>query len=182
MKMLLSHLCAFPQLAKTLIEFTVSETPIHGPRGFLTTSPRTVSSDCVVEELAMLLKYVEPNGNSSDPIQWSIRQQLLFQSRNNKSWNEKYLLIRPSAAFRSRIIDEFMHRGGIACHWTNLPQLLISSLPAHWQSYIKSIDEKIWHLVSCGRMAQRATWHLVVADNGTGQVYKFHKSILTHAW
>lgn len=96
-------------------------------------------------EIFVLLKYVEPNGNSTDPVPWYIRQQLLYQS---SSTNEKSLALRPSAAFKGKVVDEFMQRGGIASHWTNLHMLLVGSLTANWADYARFLDEGIWKLVS----------------------------------
>jgi len=140
MSVLLSHISAFPQLANALPEFTASDVPFHGSRTFFEAKSSLENSP---DELYMLLKYIEPNNNTTDPIPYSIRQQLLYQS---VSTSETCLALRPSAAFKARVVDEFMARGGHTSHWTNMPALLVGSLPAHWSAYARFLDEKVWSL------------------------------------
>jgi hypothetical protein len=97
----------------------------------------------------MLLKYVEPNGNTSDPIPYSVRQQLLYQNYGFGDANdqEAIVLSRSSAVLKRRITEEFLDRGGSVRHWSNVPLLAVSTLSCHWAAYCKFLDEAIWRIV-----------------------------------
>jgi hypothetical protein len=148
METLLLHVSAFPQVLTAIPEFTATDLPKAGSRTFFGAKCFDGTISRFTDELYILLNYAEPNRNSSDPIPWSIRRQLLYQSFDAVSLREKSITIRPSEAFKSRITEELMQRDGIPCHWTNLPLLLVGSLPAHWSPYARFLDKKIWYLVS----------------------------------
>jgi hypothetical protein len=97
----------------------------------------------------MLLKYVEPNGNTSDPIPYSMRQQLLYQNYGfgSASDQESMVLSRSSAVLKRRITEEFLDRGGLVRHWSNVPLLAVSTLVCHWAEYCKFLDEAVWNIV-----------------------------------
>jgi hypothetical protein len=147
METLLLHVSAFSQVANVLPEFTATDHPIAGSRAFFGAKHFDSMVHNFTDELYVLFNYAEPNGNDSDPIPWSIRQQFLYQSFNSEYLRERCITIRPSGAFRGRIVEEFVQRGGVPCHWTNLLLLLVGSLPAHWSAYIRFLDKKIWCLV-----------------------------------
>ncbi|KAK7184896.1 hypothetical protein PSPO01_09207 [Paraphaeosphaeria sporulosa] len=146
MKVLLSSFSAFPQLANALPEFAASDIPIQGSRTFFHTECSISRLEGSSDHLCMLLKYIEPNRNFSDPIPWSIRQQLLHQSIDACTLREHCVVIRPSEAFKASIIDQFMQRGNVSTHWTNLPVVLVGSLNAHWSAYVRFLDKEIWDI------------------------------------
>ncbi|KAL1599635.1 hypothetical protein SLS60_007438 [Paraconiothyrium brasiliense] len=144
MKVLLSKISAFPQLANALPEFGASDVPTQGSRTFFNSEHSLGTKWSGSHEFYVLLKYVEPNGNKSDPIPWSIRQQLFYQSFDASCMMENCVTIRPSQSFRRKIIDQFMETSGVSCHWTNLPMVLVGSLNAHWSAYARFLEEEIW--------------------------------------
>lgn len=95
----------------------------------------------------MLLKYVELNGNMSDPIPWSIRQMLFYQKFDQSLNRESVVLFRASSTLKRRIQEEFYGNGGHVHHWTNLPLLLVSSLLSNWAEYAKFLDLAVWKIV-----------------------------------
>ena len=102
----------------------------------------------------MILKYVELNGNPSDPIPWSVRQMAIYQHHDRSNNRESVLLIRASDSLRRRIQEELQESSQQPkpwSHWTNLPLLTISSLTENWTEYFRFLDKKVWAIDKTSR-------------------------------
>ena len=103
-----------------------------------------------VFELCLILKYVELNGNKSDPVPWSVRQMVLYQKLDKSCQQEAVLLVRASEDMKRRVLEELQENpNAVQCwsHWTNVLLLAISTLSRNWSEYIKFLDLAVWKIV-----------------------------------
>lgn len=127
----------------------------------------------------MLLKYVEPNGNKSDPIPYSVRQQLLYQGLDTARNLETIVLFRSSTTLQRRITEEFHGYWGNAAHWTNLPLLAVSTLTSHWAEYCRFLDEGVWKIDKSSTHTNPFLPSLGEANFKTLQVTQKYHDLLT---
>ncbi|KAF2184947.1 hypothetical protein K469DRAFT_167501 [Zopfia rhizophila CBS 207.26] len=181
LNMLLDHIDAFPQLGYALPAFAASDVPVHEGKTNFNSLQRWETSGDFTFELSMLLKYVELNGNKSDPVPYSIRQQLFYQ---NFCWEKKMesaVLFRASTVLKRRIQEEFHGQGGYASHWTNLPVLLIGSIPSGWAEYVKFLDEGVWRIEKSSSFTNPFLESLGEANFKTLQATQKYHDLLSRA-
>lgn len=148
MNTLLNGVTAFPQLGHVLPAFAAEDAPCHeGRSDFYAEMSRDPGSGKLELEMCMMLKYVELNGNTSDRIPWSVRQQLFYQHFDHILNRESVIILRPSSTLRKRIQDVFHGSTGHVFHWSNLVVVVISTLAAGWAEYAKFLDLGVWNIV-----------------------------------
>ena len=164
LSVLLAEIDAFPKLLNILSTFAVNEVPCHEGQSGLhaLTTYRTDQGDLdvnhltnhhnMVFELCFMLKYVELNGNKSDPVPWSVRQMLVYQKMNDAFRCEIVILVRASENLR-RLMNQMVshYSKGIEfwAHWTRFPTLAVSSLSTQWAEYIEFLELGVWKIVRC---------------------------------
>ncbi|OCK81271.1 hypothetical protein K432DRAFT_381468 [Lepidopterella palustris CBS 459.81] len=149
LSLLLDWIGAFPKLADALTSFADDEFPTHEGRSNFHALSTGQANNSNIFELCMLFKYVTKNGNKSDPVPWSIRQMLLYQSFDGERQRDAVLLARASETLKRRIQEEFLENPDASeClrHWANMPMLAVSSLSADWEEYTKYLDLAVWKL------------------------------------
>lgn len=145
---LLDRINAFPQLGNSLPAFAAGDAPAsEGRNDFYAQRLTDQESMKVTFHLSLLLKYVEPNGNKSSPIPWSIRQQLLYQNFDESLSRESIMLLRASTVVRRRIQDTFYRNAGYPPHWTNVVLLAVATLVDGWPEYLRFLDLTVWNMV-----------------------------------
>ncbi len=128
-------------------------------------------------ELCLLLKYVELNGNKSDPVPWSVRQTVLYQRTDNAAQHGTALLVRASDDVKRRLEEELQDKSeprGCWTHWTTLPELVITTLPGNWAAYIKFLNREVCKIVLIPTNARFASKELNVK---LGQIVAVHRPL-----
>ncbi len=146
---LLDRINASPELGNALVAFAGAEAPVfEGRNDFYSRRTSAPDPKNPAFELCMVLKYIELNGNKSDTIPWSIRQQLFHQMSEPTCNRNSILLIRASLALKRRIQEVF--RGSLprSAHWTDVVILAVSTLTNGWSEYAGFLDLAAWNVVS----------------------------------
>ncbi|KAF2792422.1 hypothetical protein K505DRAFT_350626 [Melanomma pulvis-pyrius CBS 109.77] len=181
LNLLLDRLDAFPHLGPALPAFAASDIPVHEGKTAFNARCSISTAGNPSFELCILLKYVEPNGNKSDPIPYSVRQELLYQNLDAERKLEAVVLFRASTTLKRRITDEFHGRSDYPGHWTNVPVLAVSTLSSHWAEYCKFLDEGIWKIDKSSTHTNPFLPSLGEANFNTLQATQKYHDLLTRA-